>query len=296
MAGKAVIGFAGLGLLGEPMARALVAAEYELRVYNRTPEKADRLVEMGAARAATPAEIAVPGGIVVTVVANDQALHEVTHGESGFLGRLGEGGLHISCSTISPATARELSALHAERGERYLAAPVFGRGDAALAGMLRICVSGRPEARERARPVLDALGQAVFDFGDDPGAANVVKLCGNFMIAAAVESMAEAFTMAEKNGIPRQAVHEMFSQTLFASPIYQNYGRMVAAHEYEPPGFHLPLGLKDVLLFQQTGLESGVPTPLAGLVRDRLVASVAKGREKLDWTAFALEASEDAGL
>lgn len=296
MAGKPVIGFVGLGLLGEPMAGALVAAGHEVRVYNRTPEKADRLVGMGATRVATPAEVAEPGGIVVTVVANDQALREVTHGEQGFLGRLGDGGLHVSCSTISPATARELATLHSERGERYVAAPVFGRGDAAAAGMLRICVSGDAEARQRARPLLETLGQAIFDFGDDPGAANVVKLCGNFMIAAAVESMAEAYTMAEKNGIPRQAVHDMFSQTLFASPIYQNYGRMVAEHQYEPAGFFLPLGLKDLLLFQQTGLESSVPTPLAGLLRDRLVASLAKGREQLDWTAFALLASEDAGL
>ena len=292
---KPTVGFIGLGLLGLPMARALARAGFPLRVYNRSPEKAASVEALGAIRVATPRETA-EGGIVITVVADDRALLEVTAGEQGFLGSLGPGGVHVSCSTIAPSTARELARRHAERGEQYLGSPVFGRGDAAEAGALRICISGSAEAKARARPVLEALGQAIFDFGEEAQAANVVKLSGNFLIAAAVEAMAEAFTMAEKNGVPRQAIHDMMSQTLFACPIYQNYGRMIAQHDYTPPGFYLPLGLKDVQLFANVGYESRVPTPLAGIVRDRMLASLAKGREEMDWTSFALEVSESAGL
>jgi 3-hydroxyisobutyrate dehydrogenase-like beta-hydroxyacid dehydrogenase len=292
---KPTVGFIGLGLLGLPMARALARAGFPLRVYNRTPEKAASVEALGAQRVDTPREAAA-GGIVITVVADDAALREVTAGENGFLGALGEGGVHISCSTIAPSTASELAQQHAQHGELYLGTPVFGRGDAADAGALRICVSGDDRAKEKARPLLEALGQAIFDFGDDPAAANVVKLAGNFLIAGAVEAMAEAYTMAEKNGVSRQAVHELFSQTLFACPIYQNYGRMVAEHAYTPAGFYLPLGLKDVQLFENVGYRSRVPTPLAGIVRDRMLASLAKGREEMDWTSFALEISESAGL
>lgn len=293
---KPAVGFIGLGLLGLPMARRLAREGFPLRVYNRTAGKAASVEALGATRVDSPGAAADGSAVVVTVVADDAALREVTLGEEGILGRMAAGGVHLSASTISPATAGELAERHAQAGEHYLATPVFGRGDAAEAGALRICVSGPAAARERAQPVLDALGSAVFDFGEAVPAANVVKLAGNFLIAGAIEAMAEAYTMAEKNGVPREAVHQLFSETLFACPIYQNYGRMIARHEYEPAGFYLPLGLKDVRLFQETGLRSRVPTPLASLVQDRMLASLAKGREEMDWTSFALEVSESAGL
>lgn len=293
---KPAVGFIGLGLLGLPMARRLAREGFPLRVYNRTAAKAAPLEALGATRVGSPAEVAEGSDLVVTVVADDRALREVTAGENGILGHLPEGGVHLSASTISPETARELAASHAARGELYLATPVFGRGESAEAGALRICIAGAAAAKERARPVLEALGNAVFDFGDDPPAANVVKLAGNFLIAGAIEAMAEAYTLAEKNGVARRAVHDLFSQTLFACPIYQNYGRMIAQHDYEPPGFFLPLGLKDVQLFEDTGLRSRVPTPLASLVRARMLSTLAKGREEMDWTSFALDVSESAGL
>lgn len=293
---KSTVGFIGLGLLGLPMARRLAREGFALRVWNRTAAKAESVEALGATRVDSPGEVAAGSDVVVTVVADDAALREVTVGENGILGKLREGGVHLSASTISPETARELAKQHADAGEHYLATPVFGRGDAAEAGSLRICVSGPQAARERAQAVLDALGREQFDFGEEVGAANVVKLAGNFLIAGAVEAMAEAYTMAEKNGVSREDVHQLFSQTLFACPIYQNYGRMIARHEYEPAGFFLPLGLKDVRLFSETGIRSRVPTPLASLVQDRMVASLAKGREEKDWTSFALEVSESAGL
>lgn len=267
-----------------------------MRVYNRTASRAASVEELGAIRVDSPRDVATPGGIVVTVVSDDRVLKEVTAGPDGFLGQLGEGGAHISCSTISPVTARELAAQHAERGEHYLSAPVFGRGESAEVGELRICVAGSEAARDATRPVIDALGNQIFEFGEDPGASSVVKLAGNFLIAGAIEAMAEAYTMAEKNGVAREAVHELFSETLFACPIYRNYGRMIARHEYDPPGFYLPLGLKDVQLFENTGYDSRVPTPLASLIRGQMLAALAHGGDDADWTSFAREVSAAAGL
>lgn len=290
------VGFIGTGSMGEPMARNLLAAGYPLRVYNRTPEKAQPLADQGAHVVSRPADVVEPGGIVITMVSNDAALEAVTTGSGGVLERLGPEGVHLVTSTVAPETAARLAPLHAERGAAYVAAPVFGRPDAAAAKKLWVVEAGPQQARERVRPVLEAIGQGIFDVGDDPRLANVVKLCGNFMIVAAMEAMAEAFTLAEKNGVPRETIYSVLTQTTFANPLYQNYGRAIAQHRYSPAGFQLALGLKDVSLALQTGASSQTPMPLASLLRDRLTAQVAKGRRDLDWSALALGVAEDAGL
>lgn len=290
------IGFIGLGKMGEPMARNLLAAGHQVRVFNRTSGKGAALVEAGARSADTPASTVEKGGIVVTMVANDRALEEVTLGRDGFAEALGRGGLHISMSTVSPATSRRLAEEHRAKGSLYVAAPVFGRPDAASAKRLWICVSGPAQGRERAKPVLEAMGQKVYDYGDDAGAANVVKLAGNFLIVSALEAMAEAYALAEKNGIDRSTIATMFGETMFASPIYQNYGRMIAQESYTPAGFKLSLGLKDVNLVLDAADASGVPMPFASAVHDRLLTALAKGRGDMDWTAVGLGVSEDAGL
>ncbi len=291
-----VISFIGLGSMGLPIAMNLLESGYNLRVYNRTAQKAQPLVEKGAELASNPADVVEPGSIAISMLANDQAVEEVVLGENGILEKLGSGGVHISMSTVSPTTAEKLAQQHQQQGSHYLAAPVFGRPDAAAARKLWICLSGNAAAKERALPLLNVLGQKVFDFGEQVGAANVVKLSGNFLIVSALEAMAEAFTLAQKNGIERSQVAELFGQTLFACPIYQNYGRLIAQEQYEPAGFKLSLGLKDVELVLQTAKESQMPMPLASLVRDRLISAVAKGRGDIDWTGLALGVSEEAGL
>jgi 3-hydroxyisobutyrate dehydrogenase-like beta-hydroxyacid dehydrogenase len=293
---KQEIGFVGLGAMGAPMASSLVDAGYILRVYNRTAAKAEPLVKMGATRAEHPGDAARPGGIVITMLADDAALEEVTLGAQGLAERLGRGGTHISMSTVAPGTSRLLAEEHAKRGGAYIAAPVFGRPDAAKAKKLWVLASGPSLAKAAARPLLDAMGQAVFDFGEDPGAANVAKLAGNFLIAANLEAMSEAFAMVEKQGVKQSAVAELLAKTLFACPIYQGYGRAIAEKRFTPVGFRMPLGLKDVSLALETAAEVAVPLPIASLVRDRFLASLAKGRADLDWSAIALSVLEDAGL
>lgn len=290
------IGFIGLGAMGAPIAANLATAGYKLRVYNRTASKADALVAMGATRVERPGDAAVPGGVAITMLADDAALEAVTLGAGGLAERLGSGGIHISMSTVAPATSRRLAQHHATRGSTYVAAPVFGRPDAAKAKRLWVLASGPAVQRAAIRPVLEAVGQGIFDFGDEPGAANVAKLAGNFLIAANLEAMSEAFTMAEKQGVDRAAVADMLAKTLFACPIYQGYGKAIAEKRFTPVGFRMPLGLKDVELALRTAAEVTMALPIASLVRDRFLASLAKGREEMDWSAIALSVLDDAGL
>ena len=290
------LGFIGLGSMGEPIAANLLRAGFGLRVYNRTAAKAAPLVAIGAAQVASEAEVAQAGGIVLTMLADDRAVEEVALREHSFVERLGAGGIHISLSTIAPATSRRLAEHHAKRKVEYVAAPVFGRPEAAAAARLWVCTSGATTAKQRVQPILTAISQGIFDFGEDHGAANVVKLCGNFLIASAIEAMAESQALARKNGVDPKALVEMFGKTLFACPIYQGYGKQIAEQRFEPAGFRLALGLKDIQLALQTGASSSVPMPIASVLRDRGLESVAKGRADMDWTAMALAVAEDAGL
>lgn len=290
------IGFIGLGGMGEPIAANLLAAGHKLKVYNRTASKAASLKAKGATVAETVAEVATPGGIVFTMVSEDRALDELCSAQPSFVDKLGKGGVHVSLSTIAPATTKRLAEEHRKHGVDFVAAPVFGRPEAAAAAKLWICSSGPAAARKRTEPLLASLGQRTFDLGDNVAAANVVKLCGNFMIAGALEAMAEAFTLAEKNGVEAAAVADMLGATLFACPIYQNYSQLIIGGGFENAKFRLALGLKDVNLALQTAAESNMPMPLASLVRDRLLSSMAKGRKDWDWTAIALDVAENAGL
>jgi 3-hydroxyisobutyrate dehydrogenase-like beta-hydroxyacid dehydrogenase len=292
---KETVGFIGLGAMGSAMAANLLKAGFGLRVYNRTPEKARPLVEKGATLAQAPADVVEPGGIVVTMVSNDAALEEVTLGPDGLLSRLKQG-VHLSTSTIAPKTARKLADLHQEAGGRFVGSPVFGKPDVAAAARLWIVTAGDSAARARVRPLQEAMGQRVFDFGDDPGSALAIKLAGNFMLGAAIEAMAEAFTLAQKHGVPRKETYEFFTQTMFDCFVYRAYGQLISSEHYQPVGAKPSLIRKDYGLVLDAAAEKLVPMPLAALIHQRLTARVAKGHDDLDWASFAREISESAGV
>ena len=292
---KESIGFIGLGNMGLALASNLLKAGFGLRVYNRTSEKARPLLEQGAALARSPAEATEPGGIVVTMVSDDQALEAVTLGPDGLLARLGAG-VHLSMSTVAPRTARRLAGLHRERGGSYVASPVFGKPEVARQAKLWIATAGDARALARVRQIQDAVSRQVFEFGDDPGAANAIKLAGNFLLGSAIEAMAEAFTLAQKHGVPREQTHEFFSHTLFDCFVYQAYGKLVASEYYQPVGAPPSLIRKDFGLVLEAARETLAPMPLASLIHERLTATVAKGRDDIDWSGFAREVSESAGL
>lgn len=293
---KLQVAMLGIGSMGRGIAGRLLDAGHEVTVYNRTAEAADALVERGARRARTPAEAVMSGGIAVTMLANDAALEAVACGPEGFLAPLGEGGLHISMSTISPVLGHLLAERHAAAGSEFLGSPVFGRPEAAAAGKLWIALSGSDAAKARAKPVHDAVSQGIFDFGATPEAALVAKIGGNFLIAAALEAMSEAFALMEKSGVDARRFHEMISKTLFSSIVYQNYGRFILDRQFEPAGFALRLGAKDVGLALSQGGATATPLPIASLLRDRFLASIAAGDGEIDWSAIALRARADAGL
>jgi 3-hydroxyisobutyrate dehydrogenase-like beta-hydroxyacid dehydrogenase len=267
-----------------------------LRVYNRTAQKAEPLVALGATLVDSPSAVVEPGSIVFTMLADDAAVESVTVGNRDFLDRFGSGGIHVSMSTIGPETPRDLAEQHAKKGVSYLAAPVIGRPDRAAAGNLFILLAGEENAKRMVEPILKHLGERIFDFGEQPWKANVAKLVVNFSIMAAIESMAEAFTLAEKQEIPREKIASLLSETLFAGVVYKGYGDLVARHRYQPAGFRLRLGWKDLHLALQVAEESETPMPIASLLANRFLSALAKGRADLDWSALALGASEDAGL
>ncbi|MDN5287038.1 MAG: NAD(P)-dependent oxidoreductase [Mucilaginibacter sp.] len=290
------IGFIGLGNMGIIMAKNLISSGYHLQVYNRTLSKADELDPAYITKCQTPADAAKGVHIVISMLAEDDTLRELTVGEKGILKSLQPNALHISMSTISPETAQQLADLHEEAGSHYLAAPVFGRPEAAAARKLWICVSGDQHAKDIAKPVLECLGQLV-DFGESTGGANVVKITGNFMIMASMEIMAEAYTLAEKNGLSRTQVADFFGSTLFSSPIFQNYGKVIASKQYEPVGFKSKLGYKDARLAFKLSQASEMPMPITNALHSRLLTAVAKGWGEKDWAeGIARGVSEDAGI
>ena len=290
------IGFIGLGGMGLPMARHLLLAGHKLMVYNRTRARADQLKQLNPVVADSPAAAARGAEVLVTMVADDPALEDVMLGSQGALASLPRGAIHVSMSTISPGLSRRLAERHKAAGQTYVAAPVFGRPEAAEAKQLWIVAAGPADALQRCRPVLDALGQGVIVVGDDPARANVIKLAGNFLLAAAIEAMGEAFALTRKYGVAPADVLDIVNGRLFRSPIYENYGKLIAEERYEPAGFKLKYGLKDIRLALGAADEVAAPMPLASLIRDRYLSGVARGWGDSDWAALARIAAADAGL
>ena len=229
-------GFIGLGHMGRAMAANLLRAGHQVRVWNRSPQKAKDLEGEGARLAASPAE-AAQAGVVLTMLADDAALEQVLEGEAGLLAGLPAGGLHVSMSTISFALSERLTKLHAEQGQGFVAAPVFGRPEAARAAKLFVAAAGAADQIDRARPLFEAVGQRLFELGEHPPAANLVKLCGNFMIMCAIEATAEAMTLAGKAGVEKEKVLEVLTGTLFDAPVYKTYGAILKDARFRPAGF-----------------------------------------------------------
>jgi 3-hydroxyisobutyrate dehydrogenase-like beta-hydroxyacid dehydrogenase len=288
-------GFVGLGAMGQGMARSLVRAGHEVTVWNRTRERADALARDGAKVARTPAE-AAQAGVVFSMVSEDRALDAVVSGPEGILAGLPKGGVHVSASTIGLDTAERLARAHEEAGRHLVSAPVFGRPDAAAAGKLVVVAAGPEAAIQTARPLLEALGPKLFVIGRSPAQANVVKLAGNFLITTVIEGLAETMTFVAKAGVERQQLLDVLLGSLFDAPVYRNYGKILLEERFSPPGFALPLGMKDNRLVLQAGEKLAVPLPLASLIRDRFVTAMARGWGDQDWSSIARLSAEDAGL
>ncbi|TPG31978.1 NAD(P)-dependent oxidoreductase [Mycolicibacterium hodleri] len=288
------MGFIGLGNMGSGMASNLLAAGHRVTAYNRSQDKVDALVEAGARPARTVAD-ACGGEAVISMLANDAAVEAVTFGADGIIANLPKGAVHVSASTISVALAERLATAHTEAEQRFVAAPVFGRPEAAEAAKLFVVAAGDPAAIRDVSPLFDAIGQRTFAVSDDPTAASLIKLSGNFLIASVIESLGEAMALVGKAGVDKQQYLDILTSTLFGAPVYQTYGGLIARDEFEPAGFAATLGLKDVRLVLEAGDELRVPLPLASLLRDRFLTLLATGGEHLDWSAVGALSAWEAG-
>jgi 3-hydroxyisobutyrate dehydrogenase-like beta-hydroxyacid dehydrogenase len=288
------VGFIGLGSMGLPMARNLLKAGHEVTVYNRTRARAEALRSDGATIADQPSDTCGKD-VLITMLADDRAVRAVLFGEQ-LITRLPQTSIHISMSTISVALAQELADAHARAGNLFISAPVFGRPQAAESAQLAIVAAGPAAMIEKCQPLFDAMGQRTFVVGDQPHYANVVKLAGNFLIVSVIESLGEAFALLRKSGVEPERFLEIMTNTLFSAPVYKTYGNLIAREQFLPPGFKLPLGLKDVSLVLEAAADSRTPMPVASLVRDHILAAIARHGEELDWSSFSRVAAENAGL
>ncbi|HEJ7884868.1 NAD(P)-dependent oxidoreductase [Serratia liquefaciens] len=288
------IGFAGLGGMGSAMAANLLQAGYGVNVWNRSPQAAQPLVSAGAVQARQPEELAEVD-VLITMLANDAATEQVVV-ESGLLQQLRAGAIHINMATVSVALAKRLALLHAERNVGYIAAPVLGRVDVAAAGKLNILAAGDPLLLAKVQPLFEVLGQQTWHFGDQPEQANIVKIAANFTLASAIEAMAEGSALVRNYGVSGADYLHMLTSTLFASPAYKGYGGLIAEEKFEPAGFKLSLGMKDVGLALEAGANSHTPMPFASVLKDNFLDAVAQGDADLDWSALAKVAARRAGL
>ena len=289
------VGFVGLGAMGSPIARNLLKAGHGVTVYNRTRARAEELRPEGARVVDGVADVA-RAKIVMTMLADDRAVEAVAFGADGLLETLPARGIHVSLGTISPELSRRLTEAHAAGGQSFVAAPVFGRPDAAAAKRLVVVAAGPAAAIEKVRDLLEDIGRELVVLGEDPPAANTLKLAGNFLIVAMLETLGEAFALLRKSGVEPSRFMEIVNGGLIQSPIYESYGRLIAAGRFEPAGFKLRLGLKDVRLLLAAAEEHAVPMPLASLLHDHLLSAVATGRGEADWSALAEVAARNAGL
>jgi 3-hydroxyisobutyrate dehydrogenase-like beta-hydroxyacid dehydrogenase len=290
------IAFLGLGNMGSHMAGHLHHAGHDVTVWNRTLSKADGLRAQGAKVGRSTGETVKDADAVITMLADDHAVESAVLHSGGVLDHLPRGAVHISMSTISVALSQKLAEEHGKHGHQYIAAPVFGRPEAAEAGKLFVVAAGDKSAVERCKPLLEVLGQRVFVIGDKPEMANVVKLSGNFLIASVIESLGEAIALTRKYGIDPHAYVEFLTNSLFAAPVYKTYGGIIAEEKYQPAGFKLRLGLKDVRLALAAAEAVDAPLPFASIVRDHMLTAIGRGMEEMDWSSTAKLAAENAGL
>jgi 3-hydroxyisobutyrate dehydrogenase-like beta-hydroxyacid dehydrogenase len=288
-------GFIGLGRMGSAMATNLLKAGHEVTVFNRSPEKLRPLVELGAREAGTVAD-ACRGELVITMLADDTAVADVAFASVGIVNSLPKGAIHLSMSTISVALSKQLTQAHAQAAQQFVAAPVFGRPDMAAAAKLYIVAAGNPTAVNTCKPLLDVLGQKTFPIGTTPASANLVKLSGNFLMAAAIEALGEAIALVGKaDDIDRQVFVDLLTSSIFNVPAYKTYGGLIAASRFEPALFAAPLGFKDIKLALAAAETLRVPMPLGSLLHDRFLRLLAEGGERLDWAAIGGLAARDAG-
>jgi 2-hydroxy-3-oxopropionate reductase len=259
------IGFIGLGVMGVPMARNLLAADFEVVAWNRGPEPLAVLVEAGASAADGPDAVAAEADVVISIVSDDAALREVLGGPAGAIAAARPGSLVVDMSTVSPAIARELAAAAGERGVGFLDAPVSGGDVGARAGTLSIMVGGAAEDVERARPVFEVLGSRVTHVGDS-GAGQIAKACNQVLVAVIFGGLAEALVLGSKLGADPAAILDAVGGGMAANRIMDVRRDNFLDHDFAP-GFKVDLHHKDLEIALGASGEVDAPLPLTAEVQ-----------------------------
>jgi 3-hydroxyisobutyrate dehydrogenase-like beta-hydroxyacid dehydrogenase len=253
------------------------------------------LIDAGATGARSPRAAVTGADVVVTNLMDDQSVLEVVAGDNGILAGLKRGAVHVGTSTVSPDCATRLAELHAAHGSTYIAGPVVGRPDVAEAGQLQTFVAGDAQAITRCGRIFAAYAVATFNLGAEPRLANSMKLAVNYVLMSLVELMGQVYAFGERSGIDLQLINLMLA-SIVAPPALKEYATRVRTRDFEPPGFELIAGLKDVQLVLQASTETRVALPYASTVRDKLLAAVAHGMEHKDWSAIYEITRMNAGL
>jgi len=287
------IGFIGLGRMGHHVAANLMKAGHSVTVWNRSQEPVQALVAQGATAAKTP-EDALQGDAVFSMLSNDAVMREV--GLAGpLLQKAAKGLIHINLATISVDFAKELSAAHSKAGLAYISAPVFGRPEMAEAAQLVLVAGGDAAELATMQPVFDKIGARTVPM-DAPEKANLFKIMGNFMIASELEATGEAFALLRKAGVDPALFHDVLAGRLFTGAVFKNYGLMILNRSYEPAGFALTLGLKDVNLARAAAQGLGVTLPTAELLKTHYDEAVSWGWQDKDWAAIGEVSAKKAGV
>jgi 3-hydroxyisobutyrate dehydrogenase-like beta-hydroxyacid dehydrogenase len=285
------VGFVGIGTMGSGMAGCLLAAGFELTVYNRTPGRVAALLDQGAREARGLDDFGACEA-VFTMVSDDAASAALMF-DGGLLEAMAPGAVHVESSTVSVAHARRLAEAHAARGHGFVSAPVSGRGEAAAAGKLFVIAAGERDAFDRCVPLFDAIGQGTHYFGANPAAANAVKLAVNAMLAGTIALMAETYTMVARWGVAKGDFHDFVAGGILGSQVVKTYGGMIAEDRTQPAGFAVPLGLKDLRLALAAAEAAETAMPIASVVRDELIQAMAQGYADHDWAALGLVADNN---
>lgn len=290
------IGFIGLGRMGRAIATRFLAAGHDLTVFNRSPEKTKDLAAAGAQVAPNAGAACIDGEIVVTMLSDDAALDEVTFGPSGIHASLPENAIHMVMGTHGTSAIRAAHERHQRKGQHLVSAPVLGRPDAAAAGQLGVVLAGEKSAADRCRALIGEIAKRVFEAGDRPENAAVVKLANGLVLGCAIEAMGEAFSLVRKYGVAPDVLYDVMVEGLFPGPAYQGYGKIIANEGYAGVGFTADLGLKDANLMMASADAARVPLPSLNVFRDHLLSAIAHGDGGKDWAVMAKEQARAAGL
>jgi 3-hydroxyisobutyrate dehydrogenase-like beta-hydroxyacid dehydrogenase len=290
------VGFIGLGRMGQGIAGNVLGGGHDVAVYNRTASKADALVKDGATLAASVAEVCAGRDVVITMLAHDAALDEVTHAEGGLLQSLPDGAIHLAMGTHSVVVTGQMAEAHDAAGKLFVACPVLGRPDMAAAGQLGLVPGGRADLVDKCRPLLENIGRRTFEAGENPASAASIKVTNNFVLGCAIEAMGEGFALTRKYGVAPAVFYDVLADGMFNCPAYKIYGDIIAKEDYDRVGITATLGLKDANLALQAGEAVGVPLPSGNAWRDRLIGAVAHGDGEKDWAVVGREQARASGL